>query len=91
MGVLIRMIVVCCVAVLCGACANERSTAALAVQPMSAANASPRVESAAGATERDIEMRQAAKQTIAGKVLAAIALERVTGRKPDPQRLVELR
>ena len=31
------------------------------------------------------------KQTIGGKVLSAIALERVTGRKPDPRRFKELR
>jgi hypothetical protein len=37
--------------------------------------------------EADPELRQAAKKTLAGKVLAAIALERVTGRKPDPARL----
>jgi hypothetical protein len=31
-----------------------------------------------------------AKKTLASKVLSAIALERVTGRKPDPARLVGL-
>ena len=31
------------------------------------------------------------KQTLASKVLGAIALERVTKRKPDPARLNELR
>ena len=30
------------------------------------------------------------RQTFAGKILTAIALERVTGRKPDPARLSEL-
>jgi hypothetical protein len=35
-----------------------------------------------------LELRQAAKKTLAAKVLAAIALERVTGRKPDPARFV---
>lgn len=30
------------------------------------------------------------KQTLASKVLGAIALERVTKRKPDPARLTEL-
>lgn len=30
------------------------------------------------------------RKTLAGKVLAAIALERVTGRKPDPIRFSEL-
>lgn len=31
----------------------------------------------------------APRKTLASKVLAAIALERVTGRKPDPARLTE--
>ena len=34
--------------------------------------------------------RDPSKQTMASKVLSAIALERVTGRKPDPARLNEL-
>jgi hypothetical protein len=34
--------------------------------------------------------RDPAKQTMASKVLSAIALERVTGRKPDPARLTGL-
>ena len=33
---------------------------------------------------------QMPKKTLACKVLAAIALERVTGRKPDPARFSEL-
>jgi hypothetical protein len=35
--------------------------------------------------------RDPSKQTLASKVLGAIALERVTKRKPDPARLNELR
>jgi hypothetical protein len=30
------------------------------------------------------------KKTVASRVLSAIALEKVTGRKPDPKRLMEL-
>jgi ABC-type uncharacterized transport system ATPase subunit len=37
-------------------------------------------------TDEDRELMQAAKKTMAGKVLGAIALEQVTGRKPDPAR-----
>lgn len=33
---------------------------------------------------------EAPRKTIASKVLAAIALERVTGRKPDPARFTEV-
>ena len=35
-------------------------------------------------------IQEASKQTLASKVLSAIALERVTDRKPDPTRLNEL-
>ena len=38
-------------------------------------------------TEDDLQRQQAAKKTQAGRVLGAIALERVTGRQPDPSRL----
>lgn len=38
-------------------------------------------------TDDDRERLQAAKKTQAGQVLGAIALERVTGRQPDPSRL----
>jgi hypothetical protein len=34
--------------------------------------------------------RDPGKKTMASKVLGAIALERVTGRKPDPSRLTQL-
>ena len=43
----------------------------------------------AQAAEAEIE-RDPSKKTMASKVLSAIALERVTGRKPDPARLNEL-
>jgi hypothetical protein len=39
----------------------------------------------AAETERD-----PGKKTLASKVLGAIALERITGRKPDPSRLTQL-
>ena len=51
-------------------------------QPFSTGLASP-----AQAAEAD---RDPSKKTMASKVLSAIALERVTGRKPDPARLNEL-
>jgi hypothetical protein len=50
--------------------------------PISTGFASP-----AQAAEVD---RDPSKKTLASKVLSAIALERVTGRKPDPARLTEL-
>jgi hypothetical protein len=51
-------------------------------QPLSTGFAGP---AQAGDAERD-----PGKKTMASKVLSAIALERVTGRKPDPARLNEL-
>jgi hypothetical protein len=39
----------------------------------------------------DPEVQAASKQTLASRVLGAIALERVTGRKADPGRLNELK
>lgn len=51
-------------------------------QPLSTGFAGP---AQAGDAERD-----PGKKTLASKVLTAIALERVTGRKPDPSRLNEL-
>lgn len=43
---------------------------------------------AAQAAEPD---RDPSRKTMASKVLSAIALERVTGRKPDPARLNDMR
>jgi len=51
-------------------------------QPLSSGFATP---AQAAEPERD-----PSKKTMASKVLSAIALERVTGRKPDPARLNEL-
>ena len=39
----------------------------------------------------DAQALAASKQTLATKVLGAIAFERVTGRKPDPGRLTHLK
>ena len=44
----------------------------------------------AGSTRAAEAGRDPSKKTLASKVLGAIALERVTGRKPDPSRLTRL-
>jgi hypothetical protein len=62
------------VAIPLAGCANN--------QPLSTGFAGP-------AQAADAE-RDPGKKTMASKVLSAIALERVTGRKPDPSRLNEL-
>jgi hypothetical protein len=70
-------ILVCAAASLVG-CANN--------PPFSAGLAPP-----AQAAEAELALdRDPSKKTMASKVLSAIALERVTGRKPDPARLNEL-
>jgi len=60
--------------VLLGGCANS--------QPLATGFTAP-----AQAAEPD---RDPSRKTLASKVLSAIALERVTGRKPDPARLNEV-
>jgi hypothetical protein len=53
---------------------------------------SERLRSNLGGPPAEAESTQnPSKQTLASKVLGAIALERVTRRKPDPSRLNELR
>lgn len=42
-----------------------------------------------GTVDDESERLRSARKTMASKVLAAIALERVTGLKPDPGRLAE--
>jgi hypothetical protein len=44
-----------------------------------------------GGPPADPEVHAASKQTLASRVLGAIALERVTGRKADPGRLNQLK
>jgi hypothetical protein len=62
------------VGVLLAGCANNQSLSTGFAAPAQAAEAD----------------RDPSKKTMASKVLSAIALERVTGRKPDPSRLTEL-
>ena len=54
------------------------------------ANNQPLASGFAGPAEAADADRDPAKKSMASKVLSAIALERVTGRKPDPARLNEL-
>ena len=60
-------------------CANSEPLSSGLTSPAQAAPAQP----TAAAPETP-------KKTLASKVLSAIALERVTGRKPDPARLFDL-
>jgi hypothetical protein len=53
-------------------------------------NGQPLASGLAGPVQAAEVDRDPGRKTLASKVLAAIALERVTGRKPDPARLSEL-
>jgi len=57
----------------------------LASQAIAAPQPAPSVSESA-----PVPVAAGMKQTLGGKVLSAIALERVTGRKPDPSRFREL-
>ena len=73
-------------------CANEPTgnNFAQAAMHVGAAHAATHLPGQADA-DREADLRRAAKQTVSSKMLSAIALERVTGRKPDPSRFAELR
>ena len=72
------------VALLFAGCANDSQTAVFGYQA-----GAPLVGTAQAAESQPTDA-QLARKTLAGKVLTAIALERVTGRKPDPSRFSEL-
>jgi hypothetical protein len=85
--VLIRSAVVLTFASLVAGCANDApNLASFAVAPSALAIATP-----AAAAPGDIPMGEpvAYRKTMSDRVLAAMALERVTGLKPDPSRLAD--
>ncbi|MEL6372734.1 MAG: hypothetical protein AAFR04_02055 [Pseudomonadota bacterium] len=65
---------------LCG-CANS----ATRINAIMSANAAEAPPTTTGVTDEELT-----RKTLASKMLAAIALERVTGAKPDPSRLAEV-
>jgi hypothetical protein len=81
--VIIRVGSLAAVALTCAACANERQPSYLGMRANAFRTGSLDVVSPAEAAEP-------AKKTLASKMLAAIALEKVTGLKPDPARFAEL-
>lgn len=101
---MLRVAAVTVVAWACAACANEGAIPPMglgfhgqlqgtAARP---ADAPPAKIGTAPSTSRNmsaeaVNQTHEMKQTLGGKVLSAIALERVTGRKPDPRRFKELR
>ena len=87
-NVIVRVGVIAAAALTCAGCANERAGQAFyyhaGMQPSSSAPGTQADNEAAG------EGYPAPKKSMGAKVLTAIALERVTGRRPDPARLAEL-
>lgn len=86
--VLVRAAAVAVVALAVSGCANERAMPLMGLGFHGAVSEAPAPSTATppGTGIPTGEM----KQTLGGKVLSAIALERVTGRKPDPSRFREL-
>lgn len=88
----IRLAIVAAAAFSCAACAKESP-----MQPMGLGyygqinSALPAVNAAPAPEISGVTASGEMRQTLGGKVLSAIALERVTGRKPDPRRFKELR
>jgi len=86
-----RLIAAIWLPLLCFGCAQEANPlAAYAGATGVIAASMPQYTSEAASVEAAAETMQAARKTLAAKVLAAIALETVTGRKPDPARFAEL-
>jgi len=83
--VLTRFLIVLSLPLGLAACASEAPSLA-SLAPVSAlAVATPPMPAPAAQPAPQHQFRK----TMTDRVLAAIALERVTGRKPDPSRLVE--
>ena len=80
-----KKIIVFAIAVACSACAQERPASIFSMQP---SHLNGPADHEAGAVA-NLNASQAGKKSQSDKMLAAIALERVTGRKPDPARLLE--
>ena len=73
------------------ACTGCSDTASQTMAGMTTAGLGPTRANAATevAAESDADSLRTGQKTMASKVLAAMALERVTGRKPDPSRFAE--
>ncbi len=88
-----RTITLAACALLAAGCANTTFPDTASLQPSSLqiidqSHGAARVYGAGPQTEADdSDLR---RKTFAGKVLAAMALKRVTGREPDPARLSEI-
>ncbi len=87
---LVRACVVGLIPLLCAACANEPAPRVMGFTATSAMVSPARADGApVTGSLRGEGLATPARKTVGDKVLTAIALERVTGRKPDPARFVE--
>jgi hypothetical protein len=86
-SVILRVGVLAATALTCAGCANERPGSSFYHQASWQPSSS--VPSAGADVDAAVESDQPATKTMGAKVLTAIALERVTGRRPDPARLAE--
>lgn len=88
-----RLLVVSFAALMAAGCSDLTSaslpnTTTASLQPPSGA-AGPIPSAISPSAPSDIDQVRNAQRTMGSKVLSAIALERVTGRKADPGRLAE--
>ena len=82
-----RLLVLGLLPLVCAACANDSGPRVMGYQTSGHPLAITRAEAAQQASSASPALHVPARKTMADKVLTAIALERVTGRKPDPARL----
>ena len=78
---LVRTSVILAAAMACSACAQDRAATLYSYQKSYVTGGGVDIEGA------DTQARFS-KKSMSDKMLTAIALERVTGRKPDPSRLM---
>lgn len=87
---LVRAASVIAVAVALTGCANDRMLPPMGLGFAGLANSVSSSAQPSLGEASPVTLSPGMKQTLGGKVLSAIALERVTGRKPDPSRFREL-
>lgn len=85
-----RALLLATVMLACTACANERAPQVMGYQALSQPARPNTMQTAPITGGQQTAPAVLPKKNMADKVLTAIALERVTGRKPDPSRLVEV-
>jgi hypothetical protein len=88
----VRVLLLIGVAAAMSGCANETTPMRFGLQSgLSSTAKASMLGGPAAAVAQDADLKRAAKQTVSAKMLAAIALQRVTGRTADPSRFSELR